>query len=579
MCPPESLRECWVVPPVNLSEVSMFPAAVVAPIIPMNRTASVSFPSQVSPHSRLWLGLSLLFAVLRAFPSLCYPIARDQATFCFIGQRLWEGKLLYLDLWDNKPPGIFYIYAGIVKVFGPVMWSVGVVDILWLLIISILIFKFAEKHLGTAPAVIAVVVHATWRVWSGYWDAAQPENFLVLFVMAAYFLSSHRGKAWWLCDVLSGMLFGAAFWVKYNAVAFVPLLVVLPYLDLSPRAAGAGPVHLVVSRREWMKRVGVWTAAFALSVAVLLVYFVWVGAWPAMKEIQFQVLPRYNALAISHCRSYWRYVLDLVGFCLGWWSVAVAVVALIVAWRLRQLAANAPVFLATAMGALCTGMQARLPSYSWETCYPFFAMLWGYLAVMVFQGFLLASRRCWGRGLRLATVLIWVAFANLIYLPLPNEIVQLKLDVYDLKSWRQDRNSFYRNYPRARPISHYDGQMHVIQYLGENSTPQDGVLVWGSEPLIYFLAQRRPPTRFVSNLGLISLWTPPAWREEFIAGLQTAPPKYIVVARDDKVPMISFNLLDSEGYLKERFPALLEFVARNYHKVDDHKEFAIFRHD
>src|ERR1035441_5273317 len=141
--------------------------------------------SAVWPRSRMWLGASLLFVVLRAFQSICYPIARDQATYCYIGQHLWEGKLLYLDFWDNKPPGIFFLYAVMVKIFGNVIWQVGLVDILWLLIISVFIFKFAERHLGTAPSVIAVGVHATWRAWSGYWDAAQPENFLVLFVFAA----------------------------------------------------------------------------------------------------------------------------------------------------------------------------------------------------------------------------------------------------------------------------------------------------------------------------------------------------------------------------------------------------------
>jgi len=35
--------------------------------------------------------------------------------------------------------------------------------------------------------------------------------------------------------------------------------------------------------------------------------------------------------------------------------------------------------------------------------------------------------------------------------------------------------------------------MHVIKYLRENSTPKDGVLVWGAKPLIIFsLSAIRP---------------------------------------------------------------------------------------
>ena len=71
-----------------------------------------------------WLAGTLVLVFLRALPNLRYLIGRDQATYCVIGQGLLHGKLLYRDLWDNKPPGIFHIYALIVKIFGPVITRV-----------------------------------------------------------------------------------------------------------------------------------------------------------------------------------------------------------------------------------------------------------------------------------------------------------------------------------------------------------------------------------------------------------------------------------------------------------------------
>jgi len=538
-----------------------------------------SLPSAISPRSRMWLGVSLLAVLLQGFHSICYPLARDQATYLYIGQRLWEGKKLYLSLWDTKPPGIFYLYALIVKVFGTAMCSAGVVDLLWLLLISCFIFKFAERYLGTASAVIAVGLHATRRVWSGYWDAAQPENFLMLFVLIAFFLSSYTGKSRWLWDFSSGILFGAAFWIKYTAVAFVPLLLILPFLDFSSLETGARLPRFTLSAGDWMRRVGVWAAAFAASVLAVLGYLRWSGTWPAMKEIQFEVLPRYNALAIERSVNYWLFVYHRISLGPGWWTLLVAVTAILVARRTHNLRSTLPVFLATGMGTVCLALQSRLPSYAFETCYPFFAMLWGYMAVKIFQAFRHVSRQCWGRGWRLIAVLVWIVFAQLLYLPLPNAALQFKLYLYDLGEWRRDPGTFYRNYPWARAISHYDAQMHVIQYLRQNSSPQDGVFVWGSEPLIYFLAQRNPPTRFVTNLGVISFWTPPGWRLELVRDLEAAPPQYIVVESEDWVPMLSFNFLDSAAYLQQRFPALLTLVTRRYQKVDDYQNFAIYRHD
>src|SRR5579863_771223 len=101
--------------------------------------------SPPSAASWKWLAATLVIILIRALPNLRYIIGRDQATYCVIGQGLLQGKLLYRDLWDNKPPGIFYIYSLIVKIFGPVMWSVGAVDILWLLLFSCCLFYFVRR--------------------------------------------------------------------------------------------------------------------------------------------------------------------------------------------------------------------------------------------------------------------------------------------------------------------------------------------------------------------------------------------------------------------------------------------------
>jgi dolichyl-phosphate-mannose-protein mannosyltransferase len=149
----------------------------------------------ISTRSRVWLIGALTLVFLRALPNLGFPIARDQGTYCFIGEQLLQGKHLYLDLWDNKPPGIFYIYAVIVRLFGTAMWSVAVVDFLWLLVISYCIYKSAERYLGTGAACIAVVFHAAWRAQAGCWDAAQTENFLMLCVFGAYLLAAREARA------------------------------------------------------------------------------------------------------------------------------------------------------------------------------------------------------------------------------------------------------------------------------------------------------------------------------------------------------------------------------------------------
>src|SRR3972149_336049 len=80
-------------------------------------------------HRRVWFIAAFFFVLVRAIPNIIYPIARDQATYLVIGQGLLNGQHLYQDLWDNKPPGIFFLFAVIVKIFDHTMWCVGLVEL------------------------------------------------------------------------------------------------------------------------------------------------------------------------------------------------------------------------------------------------------------------------------------------------------------------------------------------------------------------------------------------------------------------------------------------------------------------
>src|ERR1019366_3132286 len=103
-------------------------------------------PPEPDPSSRsapwAWRVGALGLVFLRALPHLRFPLGRDQATYCQIAQQLLHGQLLYRDLWDNKPPGIFFLYAPFVKLSGPVMWCVGAMDVVWLLLFSYCLFRF-----------------------------------------------------------------------------------------------------------------------------------------------------------------------------------------------------------------------------------------------------------------------------------------------------------------------------------------------------------------------------------------------------------------------------------------------------
>lgn len=66
---------------------------------------------------RVWLILLLilLFQFVLRIPFLSEPLNLDEATYWQIADRMSHGELLYRDLVDVKPPGLYYIFMLIGK--------------------------------------------------------------------------------------------------------------------------------------------------------------------------------------------------------------------------------------------------------------------------------------------------------------------------------------------------------------------------------------------------------------------------------------------------------------------------------
>lgn len=535
-------------------------------------------PSPKLKDSRAWLLSGLAIVFLRALPNLRYPLHTDQATFCLIGQGLLRGQMLYRDLWDNKPPGIFYIYAIIVKIFGNVMWSVGVIDILWLLLISVCIFYFSRRFLGAPAAALAMVFNAARHCQQGYINAAQPEAFLMLCVFAAWFLLLPEGRWRRSRCLAAGLAFGMAFWLKYNAVVFFPFLALLPFLDYNELDRVSPRIRFVIQRGEWFGRILLAGAGFVFMVGGVLAYFRMAGAWPALKEVQFEVLPRYGSMAFGiTTNKYLLWALRQTENQVGIWTEAAMALVLLIAWRRRELSAIAATALLALAGYLSVVAQVRMNHwYYYETCYPFLSIFWGYLCVKTYEGFKFLRREFAQRGLTLARALLWVVLGGLVWSLLPEESVRFLQQYRLLHDWWQNPELSYELYWWQLPLERLQGQLRVIDYLKENSRTSDEVYVWGTAPLINLLGERQCPSRFVSNLAVISLWGPERWRQELATTLLQKRPEYIVVARHDAMPGITFTGLDSEQYLRV-YPAFRDVLSQNYKEDRDFGDFQLYR--
>jgi len=118
--------------------------------------------------------------------------------------------------------------------------------------------------------------------------------------------------------------------------------------------------------------------------------------------------------------------------------------------------------------------------------------------------------------------------------------------------------------------------IEVAGFLREHVAPEEPVFIWGFEPTVYFLSERRPASRFVSMQPLVTPWSPPEWRRELIADLERARPPYILIVRNDAMPWVTMQRGDSAETLAQ-YPELVELVARDYRPYARIEDFDIWR--
>ena len=525
---------------------------------------------------RYWLWGSLLLVAVKALPMLRFPLGGDHAVFLTLGDCILDGGVLYSDCWDTKSPGIFFLFALIAKVFGVTMWGMRVVDILWLLLSAYLVFRFAERYLGPAAAAVGAVVHAFWYVDFGYWYTAQTESFLMVFVLLGYLVAVREKGSKKVNLAGAGALMAVAFWFKYNNVAFIPLAIVIPYLNPEPSSEENPRPIFRIGFREWLRHAIYFSAGYAAMIFGVLGYFWIAGGLPDLFQAVFEVVPRYAAMGYAAKNNYPVDMIVTLKEIFGAWTEAALAVGLLVAWRTADLRRFCPVFWAAMIGLASAALQVRMHPYYLQTCLPFLAMIWGYLAVKGFEGFSWLASRLAQRGMRTAQRLIWASFIVLLAGQIAPNLFVLREEYKAFSAWARDPKVFYLSYPSRFLISHLRLQLRLIDFLKENSKPEDKIFFWGFQPLVYFMSERKSPSRFISNMPLVAAWSVPEWRDEVVEDLKNSPPKFFIVGRDDELPSILYIPYDSEHALAA-FPQLAGFVAENYYPVYDLGVFIVYQ--
>ena len=467
-----------------------------------------TFPSprqSVSSNLVLWL-LILVTVALVVFVRVRLadvPLERDEGEYGYAGQLILDGVPPYALAYNMKFPGTYYAYAAIMAVFGETAWGIRIGLLLVNLATAALLCIWTRRLFGFLAAAIATSVFLLLAidrcVMGGFGHAT---HFVLLPWMASLvLLEIGRTTGRIRHFVLAGVFAALAVTMKQHAVFLAALAVVLAFSAAPPGA-------------RWRR--AAWVSVGGAAVAVLMTGVL--AASGVLGRFWFWTF-QYGAEYVGQVP--WSQAIQ--SFLFGWglitrasaWFWYVAALGLVLLLTDRRIGAGAAARWTTA-GWLAASALAIVPGFYFREHYfilllPVVAVLIG--IVVAWIDLRLGDRVGAGRG-RMVALLGFVALV-MLYVQRESEYL-FSMSEAEVSRAVHGTNPFLES-------------PEIGRYLREHTTPNDRILVLGSEPQIPFYADRRSATGYIYMYGLLeSHQFAERMQEEMIREAEAARAKYLV---------------------------------------------------
>jgi 4-amino-4-deoxy-L-arabinose transferase-like glycosyltransferase len=468
-----------------------------------------------------WLGACALLVAIRV-RLLDVPLERDEGLFAVIGRAILDGAVPYRDVFEHKPPGVFYVYALAVALAPATTRGLHAFLLVWCLATSIVVAWLARRIAGPGAGVCAAILFAfASAAPSVQGFSASSEMMLLLPLSASALLGlvacDAPGPARALAAA-SGALAGVTFWIKQPAAL----------------ALVAVPLHLA-RRRGVGGTLAAWIAG-GLAVTLALLPLVVAAGWA---EFWYWSVVHSSLYAAVPATARWARVATAVtnvATDLGP-AIAAGAVGSAIAWRRGRV--HAPFALAFLALSIASAFHSQfLYRHYFALLVPAAAAIGGVGLAWACE--LLAERRS-------RTIAGIAALALVVGIPIAMR------PAYWLRPEpvRVIRETLGDQGFEAAPM--------LAAYLRERTSPADRIFVYGSEPEISFLAGRRDVNPFVMVYPLTWHWPRHReFQERVWAAIERESPVYIVLA------LTPFSLVRSprmDPFLETK---LEEIGARDY---------------
>lgn len=434
------------------------------------------------------------------------PLERDEGEYAYAGQLILQGVPPYSLAYNMKFPGAYYAYALVMAAFGQSAWAVHAGLALINSATIVLVFLLARRWLGATAAVAAAAAFAVLAIdrWTmGIF--AHATHFVLPPALAGFLLLSDReaapARARCVC---AGVCFGVAVLMKQHAAVYV--------------VAAAAWVAWRIFQQPQVPRRRIAERLAALGVGALAPFVVMVAALQSAGVLDrfwfwtFQYAAEYVA-QLSLAEAWIALRLSLASITQATWAIwLLAAVGAVALWRGRWPAETrvfGALLAVSSAVALCPGFYFR--QHYFILLLPVLALAVGAACASIER----AAARAWRPAAAASVALLTAAAAVSVYAAAEGDYL-------------------FRMPPTAVSRSVYPGNPFVeapeiSRYLKEHSAAGDRVAVLGSEPQIYFYADRRSATGYIYTYGLMEAHPFAAqMQDEMIREIERARPAFLV---------------------------------------------------
>jgi len=470
--------------------------------------------------------------------------SRDSGVFLYIGWRFLSGDIPYRDVWDHKPPLIYFVDALGLSLTPDSLWGVWLLQFIFVFLTFFLIYKILDREFGIVAALAGSVTLAS-GLLTVIEQGNVTEEYALVFQALCFWLFIRTQKnnfpiraSFWI-----GLCAGFAFnfkqttigvWIAYALILFTVRIFQRksPLLDFLSLLAGwlIPSIIFVIYFASQNALTDYWEQAFLYN-------FTYIGKHEGIRRLipvffkGFLLLSQGGVLYLA---------------ALGWLA------GLAYVWVNRKVAAHPSILIALVnlpIEVILITISGRSIIHYYLTILPVMAILTGILihtAPRLLEknpnrSFQKVNR--WTPAIMLLAVILF-------------QFGQIK---------------YYPEYVRVLAINEH---APVIDYISKNTEEGDKVLIIGAESAINFLTRREAPTRYVYQYPLALLGRRPMFEEYFNQILENKPALIIDTRGRSRLDEKLYVPLQKRS---EIVRAGVQYLGENYQQVAQFGEWFVYR--